>query len=99
MLTTSDERERLLRALALATFIIFFQAYMVAPIIPLLSTCFGTSVQSIGVIVHAYLIPFGVSTLVFGLLSDQSAFRRTFFPSLAIFAVLPSFPPCAHTTT
>jgi len=31
------QRERLLRMLALATFIIFFQAYMVAPIIPALS--------------------------------------------------------------
>jgi hypothetical protein len=32
------ERERLLRLLALTAFIIFFQGYMVAPIIPLLST-------------------------------------------------------------
>jgi hypothetical protein len=39
------QRERLLRTLAAATFIIFFQAYMVAPIMPALSNAFGTSVE------------------------------------------------------
>jgi predicted MFS family arabinose efflux permease len=48
------ERERLLRMLAVATFVIFFQAYMVAPIIPALSSTFGTSVQTVGLIVPAY---------------------------------------------
>src|SRR3546814_20019707 len=88
MLTTSDERERLLRALALATFIIFFQAYMVAPIIPVLSTSFGTSVQAIGVIVPAYLIPYGVATLVFGLLAARIGIQRPICASLDMFAVL-----------
>src|SRR3546814_19842028 len=96
MLTTSDERERLLRALALATFIIFFQAYMVAPIIPVLSTSFGTSVQAIGVIVPAYLIPYGVATLVFGLLADLIGIPRLNFASLAIFSVLTAFNASAH---
>lgn len=88
MLTTTDESERLLRVLALATFIIFFQAYMVAPIIPVLSTSFGTSVQAIGVIVPAYLIPYGVTTLVFGLLADQIGIQCLLFASLVMFTVL-----------
>lgn len=37
----SDQRERVLRILSRATFIIFFQAFMVAPIIPWLSEVFG----------------------------------------------------------
>ncbi len=49
-------RERLLRLLALATFIIFFQAYMVAPIIPALSERFHALVATVGLIVPAYLI-------------------------------------------
>jgi len=36
------ERERLLRMLTVATFMIFFQAYMVAPIIPKLSALSGS---------------------------------------------------------
>ena len=83
-----DERERLLRMLAAATFIIFFQAYMVAPIIPALSTTFGTSVERVGLIVPAYLIPYGIATLVYGLLADRLGIHRVMFASLTAFAVL-----------
>jgi len=37
--------------LAAATFVIFFQAYMVAPIIPALSSIFGSAVQTVGLLV------------------------------------------------
>lgn len=83
-----EERERLLRILAAATFIIFFQAYMVAPIIPALSTTFGTSVERVGLIVPAYLIPYGIATLVYGLLADRLGIQRLMLASLAAFAVL-----------
>jgi predicted MFS family arabinose efflux permease len=82
------ERERLLRMLAAATFVIFFQAYMVAPIIPALSSTLGTSVQTVGLIVPAYLIPYGIATLVFGLLADRLGVQRVMLASLAAFAVL-----------
>ena len=45
------ERERLLRLLAAATFLIFFQAYMVAPLIPRLAAVFQVSAQTIGLTV------------------------------------------------
>src|SRR5438034_527007 len=64
------QRERLLRILSAATFLIFFQAYMVAPLIPRLANVFAVSGQTIGLIVPAYMIPYGVSTLFYGLLSD-----------------------------
>jgi MFS family permease len=70
------QRERLLRMLAVATFIIFFQAYMVAPIIPALSNTFGASAERVGLIVPAYLIPYGISTLAYGLLADRIGIHR-----------------------
>ncbi|WP_293048633.1 MFS transporter [Pandoraea sp.] len=82
------ERERLLRMLAAATFIIFFQAYMVAPIIPALASAFSTSVQTVGLVVPAYLIPYGIATLVYGLLADRLGVQRVMFASLAAFAAL-----------
>jgi predicted MFS family arabinose efflux permease len=82
------QRERLLKMLALATFIIFFQAYMVAPIIPALSSAFGTSAKTVGLIVPAYLIPYGIATLAYGLLADRIGIHRVMFTSLAAFAVL-----------
>ncbi|MET1027719.1 MAG: MFS transporter [Dongiaceae bacterium] len=86
--TRGQERERLLRMLAVATFMVFFQAYMVAPIIPALSIAFGTSVQAVGLIVPAYLIPYGIATLAYGLLADRLGIQRVMFASLAVFAVL-----------
>lgn len=83
-----NERERLLRMLSVATFIIFFQAYMVAPIIPALSNAFGTSVQTAGLVVPAYLIPYGIATLIFGLLADRLGVQRVMFASLTAFAAL-----------
>ena len=82
------DRERLLRALAAATFIIFFQAYMVAPIIPALASIFGRSVQTIGLIVPAYLIPYGVATLFYGMLADRLGVQRVMFASLIAFVAL-----------
>ena len=66
---SEDQRERLLRVLSAATFLIFFQAYMVAPLIPRLATVFAVSGQMIGLIIPAYMLRYGVSTLV----SDQYA--------------------------
>lgn len=82
------QREQLLKLMAAATFIIFFQAYMVAPIIPALSNVFSTPVETVGLIVPAYLIPYGVATLAYGLLADRLGIHRVMFTSLAAFAVL-----------
>lgn len=82
------ERERLLWMLSAATFVIFFQAFMVAPIIPRLAEVFATSPQDAGRIVPAYLIPYGVATLVYGLLADRFGLWRIMAGSLATFAVL-----------
>ncbi|MBC7935556.1 MAG: hypothetical protein H7Y86_09430 [Rhizobacter sp.] len=43
--TQSIYREQLLRLLSAATFIIFFQLYMIAPLIPALSDFFKVSEQ------------------------------------------------------
>ena len=82
------ERERLLRLLAAATFLIFFQAYMVAPLIPRLAAVFQVSAQTIGLTVPAYMIPYGASILFYGLLSDRIGRRRIILASFVAFVVL-----------
>lgn len=81
-------RERLLRLLAMATFIIFFQAYMVAPIIPTLSVRFHVPASTTGLIVPAYLIPYGIATLAYGLLADLIGIHKVMYASLATFVIL-----------
>lgn len=93
------ERERLIRMLAAATFLIFFQAYMVAPLIPRLSTVFEVSAQTVGLIVPAYMISYGVSTLFYGLLSDHLGRRRIMVASLLAFIVLTALTATAQSAS
>ena len=94
-----EPRERLLRVLSAATFLIFFQAYAVAPLIPRLSVAFNASAQMVGLAVPAYLIPYGVSTLVYGFLSARIGRRRIMLASLTAFVVLTAVTATAQTTS
>src|SRR6266446_5667673 len=83
-----QRRNRLLWVLCGATFLIFFQAFMVAPLLPRLAQVFSVPIQAIGLIVPAYLIPYGAATLVYGPLSDRLGRRPILSASLAAFVVL-----------
>ena len=58
-----SERESLLRILSAAAFLVFFQAYLVAPLVPALALEFHVSVTHLGFLVPAYMLPYGISTL------------------------------------
>lgn len=57
--------------LSLGTFIVFFQGFMVAPILPQLSELFRVTVQHVSFIEPAYLLSYGISTLIYAPLSDK----------------------------
>lgn len=57
--------------LSLGTFIVFFQGFMVAPILPKLSSLFRVSVRHASFIEPAYLLSYGFSTLIYAPLSDK----------------------------
>jgi MFS family permease len=99
MAQNHDERERLLRILSAATFLIFFQAYMVAPLIPRLATEFRASEERIGMIVPAYMLPYGVATLFYGVLADRIGPKRVLLFSLAAFSVLTALTATAQADT
>ncbi len=80
--------ERLLWILTGATFLIFFQAYMVAPLLPRLAAVFHVSVEMAGLMVPAYLMAYGVATLFYGLLSDRIGRRPIMIASLSAFILL-----------
>lgn len=93
---TERQREKLLRLLASATFLIFFQAYMVAPLIPRLSAAFHVSAETVGFMVPAYLLPYGAATLLYGLLSDRIGRRGIMLASLLAFVLLTAATATAH---
>jgi MFS family permease len=97
--TNEEQLQRLLWVLSAATFLIFFQAYMVAPLIPRLAEGFGVSSQSVGLIVPAYMIPYGVSTLFYGLLSDRLGRWRIMRASLVAFLALTAVTATSQTAS
>lgn len=84
----NNRKNQLLWVLSGATFLIFFQAFMVAPLIPMFFDEFHVSVKVVGLIVPAYLITYGVTTLVYGILADRFGQRQVIFGSLIAFIIL-----------
>lgn len=95
----AKRREQLIWLLAATTFFVFFQGYMIAPLIPRLAVLFNVSVQTIGLAVPAYLIAYGTATLLYGPLSDRLGRRPVIIASLTIFVLLTILTSFAHSAT
>lgn len=93
----SVDKEKLLKILSAAAFLIFFQAYMVAPLIPRFTEIFNTTPQRIGLIVPIYMIPYGIATLFYGLLSDHLGRKRILLTSMVLFVALMGLTATAQT--
>ena len=65
----SDESQ--LWVMAAIAFAVFYSNYMMAPLIPALSHEFSVSPYQLGWLIPGFLIPYGISTLVYGALSDR----------------------------
>ncbi|SFP00971.1 Predicted arabinose efflux permease, MFS family [Chitinophaga sp. YR627] len=72
---------------SLATFIIFFQAFMVAPLLPELASLFGSTVRQTSFIEPVYLLGYGVFTLVYAPLSDRYGRFSIIVCSLCLFII------------
>lgn len=70
-----------------AAFLVFAQAFMVAPIIPRLSHIFNSPIGWIGLAIPAYLLPHGFSTLIWGPISDRLGRRAVILTSLTLFII------------
>lgn len=78
----------LLVVLTAAAFLIFAQAFMIAPLTPRLAQVLHTDTGTVGLAVPAYLIPYGLMTLIWGPLSGRLGRRPVILTSLAVFAAL-----------
>jgi predicted MFS family arabinose efflux permease len=96
---SEDQRGRVVRVLSVAAFLIFFQANMIAPLIPRLSITFGVSEQTVGLMIPAYMIPYGIAALFYNLLSDHIGRRRIMLASLLAFVVLTALTATAQSAS
>jgi MFS family permease len=83
-----DQHRSALWTLSAATFVIFFQAFMVAPLIPLFSRIFEAPEQHVGLVVPAFMIPYGFAVLGYGLISDRIGRRPLIVASMGALVVL-----------
>jgi MFS family permease len=67
--STSNDNAQLWMMATLA-FAIFYNNYMVAPLIPAISHESSVPANQLSWLIAGYLIPYGISNLVFGALSD-----------------------------
>jgi predicted MFS family arabinose efflux permease len=67
---SATNNESQLWVLATIAFAVVYSNYMVAPLIPAFSREFSVSAYQLGWLIAGYLIPYGISTLVYGALSD-----------------------------
>jgi predicted MFS family arabinose efflux permease len=77
-----------LAVLTASAFLIFAQAFMVAPILPRLAQLFRADVGVVGLSVPAYLVPYGVVTLLWGPLADRFGRRPVILVALASFTAM-----------
>lgn len=85
---TTERRASLLRVLIAATFLLFFQTYMVAPLIPALADALGVERQRIGLLIPAYAIPYAFAALACGVIADRFGRRGLLFAALAAFPII-----------
>jgi hypothetical protein len=61
----AENNESQLRVMAVIAFAVFYSNYMVAPLIPALSREFSVTAYQMGWLIPGFLIPYGISTLVY----------------------------------
>jgi predicted MFS family arabinose efflux permease len=82
------ERERIVRVLVAQVFLIFFQGFMIAPLLPRLSVTFHDSLAAVSALVPAYMLPYGCVCLLVGPLADRlgraKVLRTLMFAAVAL---------------
>ncbi|WP_245850488.1 MFS transporter [Mycobacterium angelicum] len=83
----------MLALLTAASFLVFVQIFVVAPILPALAHEFATTSTVVGLAVPAFLLPYGVMVLVWGTFSDRWGRRPVILCCMVLFAILTAVTP------
>jgi len=81
------KENRLVVLLGLAGFIVMADNWVVSPILPAIAQSLGVRAASAGILIAAYMLPFGLFQLVFGPLADRYGKSRIVLGTLAAFTI------------
>ena len=85
-----------LRVMATLAFTVFYSNYMVAPLLPAFAKEFAVPASQLGWLIAGYLIPYGISTLMYGVLSDWWGRVRTLVALLCFATMTMLLVSCAE---
>ncbi len=77
----------LIRALGGAIFMVNLDSRAIAPLLPTMAASFGVSVSAAGILITAYMLPYGLFQLAYGPLSDRFGKVRVAALAMVVFSV------------
>ena len=81
------QRETLLKLLTASAFLVFFQTYLFAPLLPSLATEFSSSLKTVGWLIPAFMLPYGFSALIYGTLADRFGRKQVILTLLGLIVI------------
>ncbi len=78
---------RIVILLGLLGFIVMADNWVISPILPAISESLGIPIEKAGLLITAYMIPFGIFQLIFGPLADRFGKKQIITFSLTFFTV------------
>jgi len=79
--------KKIIGILGLAGFVVMADNWVVSPILPAIANDFGIEISQAGLLISAYMIPFGLFQLIFGPLADRYGKRQVITFSMLFFTV------------
>ncbi|MEJ2638518.1 MAG: MFS transporter [Desulfosarcinaceae bacterium] len=73
--------------LGMLGFVVMADNWVVSPILPAISQNIGVAVERAGILIAAYMIPFGVFQIIFGPLADRYGKKQVITFSMVLFTV------------
>ena len=95
----SPVARRLVLLLGMAGFIVMADNWVVSPILPAISKSVGVRPEAAGILIAAYMLPFGIFQLVFGPLADRFGKTRIILTTFIAFSVATALCALGNTLT
>lgn len=80
------DKKKFILILGLAGFIVMADNWVISPILPAIAESLNVPVTDAGLLIAAYMIPFGLFQLIFGPLADRYGKRQVVTVSMVIFS-------------
>ncbi|MCB2185371.1 MAG: MFS transporter [Deltaproteobacteria bacterium] len=81
------KNQRIIGLLGLAGFVVMADNWVVSPILPAIANNLGLEISRAGLLITAYMVPFGLFQLVFGPLADRYGKKQVVTFSMLVFTL------------